>query len=213
MQQKKDNKIIYSHATPARPAPAPKQRKMIDKHQPLCSPRPSARLNVPTIRRPILILNSDIVRPSNCVHRCTPIAVITQNTLLALNARKSHIMCAGCLGHLALAVAVVVEGLAALVSVLAAAVGRKFAFSEDEFEDGLEGWDAGGDDDDVGFDAVVSFVRACPSFILSGEPGRSYLVHITRSAVPSGSDVSLDVAVRVTDRVDYRYSPIYRQDP
>lgn len=57
-------------------------------------------------------------------------------------------------------VALLAALLVVFVSGVAFAAGGEFAFAEDELEEGLQGWDARGDDDDVGFDAVL-WVRGC----------------------------------------------------
>lgn len=57
------------------------------------------------------------------------------------------------------------------------AVGAEGAFAEDEFEYGLESWDAGGDDDDVRFDTA--------QLVWLDRVRLTYLVHMMRSAVPS----------------------------
>ena len=44
---------------------------------------------------------------------------------------------------------------AAFVSIATVVVGAGGSSAEDEFEDGLEGRDAGGDDDNVRFDAMI----------------------------------------------------------
>jgi hypothetical protein len=73
-----------------------------------------------------------------------------------------------------------VQLVAALVFVPAVAVRGEIPFSEDEFEDRLQGGDAGGDYYDVRFDAkMVSMVRG------GSWGGETYLVQRTRSAVPS----------------------------
>lgn len=74
------------------------------------------------------------------------------------------------------------QRLAMFLATGAVAVRSERALAEDEFEDRLEGWDARCDYDDVGLNAVRS-VSTCFSQGL----GSTYLVHMTRSAVPSSS--------------------------
>ena len=96
-------------------------------------------------------------------------SILAQDTLAALDIRGERVvlLMEGVRASAAMALAGVVALLAALlvvfVSRVAFATGGEFSFAEDELEERLEGGDAGGDDDDVGFDAGVCglWVRVC----------------------------------------------------
>lgn len=110
------------------------------------------------ISRPRLILHSDIVRAPNRTQGKDLILlelVIAQNTLLAL--LTLHVRDGEVVFHCGSLTAVERAGIvvaAGLLVFAAVAVGAQGAFAHDEFEEGLEGWNAGGDYDDVGFDAA-----------------------------------------------------------
>ena len=80
-------------------------------------------------------------------------------------------------------------GLASIgVVILRVGFGRsECSFSGDDLEEGMQDWDAGGDDDDVCFDAVELVspgIQICSSN-KRWRKGKAYLVQITSGTVPS----------------------------
>lgn len=87
-------------------------------------------------------------------------------------------------------------GLASIgVVILRVGFGRsECSFSGDDLEEGMQDWDAGGDDDDVCFDAVELISPGIQIFSSNKRwrNGKTYLVQITSGTVPS---ITLSVSV------------------
>lgn len=115
------------------------------------------------ILQPPLILNRHIIRPPNPSHRNPlplPQLIPSQNTLLTLlrlDIGNGNIILPRRRPFTPIERGCVVLTTAGLVPAALAVGGVQGPFSENEFQEWLQGWNAGGYNHDVGFDAGFVF--------------------------------------------------------